>query len=85
MNTSTLPPDLALFVEQAVASGRFRDVADVIRAGVAMLQRSEAARAELLSSVVAAEAEGDRDGYFSLDRIEAEMRAAIRSTAHPDA
>jgi antitoxin ParD1/3/4 len=85
MDTDTLPPDLARFADEAVAAGRFRDVADVIRTGVAMLQRSEAARAHLLASVVAAEAEGDRDGYFSLDQIEAEMRAAIRSAAHPDA
>jgi putative addiction module CopG family antidote len=44
MNTDSLPPDLARFADEAVAAGRFRDVADVIRTGVAMLQRSEAAR-----------------------------------------
>ncbi len=85
MSIITLPADLERFADEAVAAGRFRDVGEVIRAGFTMLQRSESARAELLASVIAAESEGDRDGYFSLDQIEVEMRAAIQSAAHPDA
>ncbi len=34
-------------------------------AGLSLLQRQEAARAELLASVLSAKEEGDRDGYLS--------------------
>jgi len=83
MDAVTLPPELEEFAAEAVASGRYRDVSEVVRAGVGLLRRLDAARAELLASVIAAEAEGDRDGYLSIDQVEAEMQAAIRSAARP--
>jgi len=50
MNAATLPPDLERFADEAVAQGRFRDVADVVRAGVGLHQRFEEQRAALLAS-----------------------------------
>ncbi len=37
-----LPPDLKFFADETVASGRYRDVAEVMWAGVALLRRTEA-------------------------------------------
>ena len=80
MNAITLPPDLEQYAEEAVASGRFRDLTEVVRAGINMLRRAETARAALLASVLAAEEEGDRDGYVTsdelLERVEARLGRA---------
>lgn len=77
-----LTPELERFVTEAVAAGRYRDVAEVVQAGVSLLQRQEVARAELLASVLAAQEEGDRDGYLTGDEVAARVRASIarRST-----
>jgi putative addiction module CopG family antidote len=83
MDHVTLPPELERFAAEAIAAGRYRDMDELLRTGVGLLQRAETARAALLASVLAAEEEGDRDGYLSLDQVEVEMRAAIRAAAHP--
>ncbi len=77
MDTVTLPPELERFAEEAVAAGRFRDVSDVVAAGVSLLQRQEQARAELLASVLAAKEESDRQGYLTGDEVAARVRATI--------
>ena len=84
MDDVTLPPELEQFAQQAVATGRFRDISEVVAAGVSLLQRQEQARAELLASVVAAEEEADRDGYFTADEMIARVEARLdqrRNTA----
>ena len=80
-----LTPELERFATEAVAAGRYRDVAEVVQAGVSLLQRQEAARADLLASVLAAQEEADRDGCVSLDAVELEMRAVIRAAARQNA
>ena len=77
MDTVTLPPELEQFAEQAVATGRFRNVSEVVAAGVSLLQRQEQARAELLASVLAAKEESDRQGYLTGDEVAARVRATI--------
>ena len=77
MDDVTLPPELERFAEEAVATGRFRDVSEVVAAGVSLLQRQEQARAELLASVLAAEEEADRDGYFTADEMIARVEARL--------
>jgi Arc/MetJ-type ribon-helix-helix transcriptional regulator len=52
-------------------------VGEVVRAGLALLQRAEAQRAELLASVIAAEDEGERQGYLTGDEVAARVRAVI--------
>jgi len=42
MDTFVLPPDPKLFANEAVASERYRDVAELVRAGVALPRRTEA-------------------------------------------
>ena len=77
MTTVTLPPQLERFATEAVATGRYRDVSEVVAAGLSLLQRQEQARAELLASVVAAEEEADRDGYFTADEMIARVEARL--------
>ena len=51
-----LTPDQEAFVRDAIASGRLRAVEDAIREAMALWERRERARAEILASVDAAEA-----------------------------
>lgn len=51
-----LTPDQKAFVHDAIASGRLRGVEDAIREAMALWERRERARAEILASVDAAEA-----------------------------
>jgi len=77
MDQVTLTPELEQFATEAVAAGRYRDVGAVVQAGVELLRQHDAARAALLESVLAAQAEGDRDGYLTADEVAARVRATI--------
>jgi putative addiction module CopG family antidote len=83
MTSATLPPELERFATEAVAQGRYRDRDALIEAGVSLLQRLEAERGQVIESVLAAQAEGDRDGYLTAEDVVArvEARIARRSTA----
>ena len=77
MNVVKLPPELESFAAGAFASGRYRDVAEVLAAGVRLLQRQEEARAAFVTSLEEAEAEGEQLGFCTLEDIDAEMRGII--------
>jgi putative addiction module CopG family antidote len=77
MDTITLPPELEQFATEAVAAGRYRDVSDLVAAGLSLLQRQEQARAVFARSLEAAEAESERDGWHSLDDVLADIDAII--------
>jgi putative addiction module CopG family antidote len=77
MDTVTLPPELERFAEEAVAAGRYRNLSELVAAGVSLLQRQEQARAELLASVLAAQDEADRVGYLTADEVAAHVRQTI--------
>jgi antitoxin ParD1/3/4 len=77
MDGIILPPDLEQFVAEAVATGDYRDPADVVAAGVRLLREQRAARAAFLRSLEEAEAEADRDGWLSLDEVMADADAII--------
>jgi len=77
MATVTLPPELEQFATEAIAAGRYRDVSEVIRAGVSLLKRQEQARSELLASVLAAKEESERDGYLTGDEVAERVRTTI--------
>ena len=79
MPNVSLTPELERFAEQAVTSGRYRDVPEVISAAVRLLQRAEAERASLIQSLEQAEAEGERDGFHSMEDVEREMDAIIEA------
>ncbi len=85
MDGIALPPDLEQFAAQEVAAGRYRDMDEVVRAGVGLLRQRTAAKAELLASVLAAQDEGDRAGYLTGDEVAAHVRATIARRAGPAA
>lgn len=75
----TLSPELERFAEEVVASGRYRDVSEVVSAGVSLLQRQEEARAAFIKSLEEAEAKAERDGWHSLEDVLAEADEIIAS------
>jgi putative addiction module CopG family antidote len=81
MDTVTLPPELEQFAAEAVSTGRYRDLSDVVMAGMRLLQREEAELAAFADSLEAARAEADRDGWVSLDEMTAEMDRIIAELA----
>lgn len=81
MDGAALPPDLEQFAADAVASGRYRDVGEVVAAGVGLLRRTETQRADLLASVLAAEAQGERDGFLTLDEVMLDADTLIEEMA----
>jgi len=81
MDDVTLPPELERFAAEAVAAGRYRDVSDVVRAGLSLLQRAEVEVAEFAASLEEARAEGERDGFLTAEQVEQRVRAAIEDAA----
>lgn len=77
MDDVSLPPELERFAEEAVAAGRYRDLSDALAAGLRLLQRQEQARADFVASLDAAIAEGERDGFLTIEQVERDMDAAI--------
>ncbi len=77
MDTVTLPPDLERFAADAIAAGRYRDLSEVVAAGVSLLRRAEAERAAFVRSLEEAESEADREGWHSLDDVMAEADQII--------
>jgi putative addiction module CopG family antidote len=77
MDDMILPPELKRFAADAVAAGRYRDMAEVVAAGISLLKRQETARTAFIASVDDALAEGERDGFFSIEEVERDMDAAI--------
>ncbi len=84
MSLVTLPPDLAQFANDVVAKGQFRDLTDVVNAGVSLLRRLDQQRADLRASVTEAQQEADRDGYLTSDDLRSHVEAQLaRSTTGP--
>lgn len=77
MKAVTLPPELEHFASEAVAAGHYRDLAEVVAAGVSLLRRAERERASFLRSLEEAEAEADREGWHSLEDVMAEAEQII--------
>ena len=81
MPNVSLTPELERFAESCVRSGRFGSVSEVTRAALRLLQDAEARRTALLASLQEAEAEGEREGFLTLDEVAAEVRSAIDGAA----
>ena len=81
MDGVVLPPDLEQFAAEEVAAGRYRDLDEVVRAGVGLLRQRSQAKAELLASILAAQAEGDSVGYLTADEVAGHVRETIRRRA----
>jgi antitoxin ParD1/3/4 len=82
METVTLPPEPEQFVTAAVATGRYRDVSDLVATGLSLPRRQEQARAAFARSLEEAEAERERDGWHRLDDVLADMDAIIAAVEH---
>ncbi|HWX50486.1 MAG TPA: type II toxin-antitoxin system ParD family antitoxin [Roseomonas sp.] len=81
MTTVTLTPEQERFAADAVAQGRFRDVDDVVRTGFALLQQAEAELAAFVRSLEEAEAEGEREGFVTIEELERDMDAVLKAAA----
>jgi len=81
MENVTLTPELERFAIEAVAAGRYRDVSEVIQAGLSLLQRAEIEVAEFEATLEEARAEGERDGFLTAEQVEQRVRAAIKDAA----
>jgi antitoxin ParD1/3/4 len=81
MDDVTLTPELERFAAEAIATGRYRDVSEVVRAGLSLLKEAEAEVADFVASLDEAQAEGERDGFLSADEVERRVRAAIADVA----
>lgn len=77
MDSVTLPPELEQFAAEAVAAGRYRDLDAVVAAGVSLLRSQEQARAELLASVLAAQARAEQEGCLTGEEVAERIRATI--------
>jgi putative addiction module CopG family antidote len=77
MTTVTLTPEQERFAAEAVAQGRYRDVGGVVQASLDLLRRAEAERLVFITSLDEAQAEGDRNGFFTIEEVGQEMDAII--------
>lgn len=78
-----LPPELEQFATEEVAAGRYRDLDDVVRAGLSLLRQRAQARSGLLASVLAAREEGDRLGTLTGEEVAAHVRQTIARRTGP--
>lgn len=72
-----LSPALEKFAEDCVAEGRYEDVNEVVNSALHLLRDQEARRQAFVRSLEEAQAEAERDGYFTIEGVVAEMKAAI--------
>jgi len=77
MDHLSLPDDLERFAAEAVASGRYRDASDVVRAGLSLLREAEIELADFVTSLEQARIEGERDGFLAAGEVERRVRDAI--------
>ena len=72
-----LPPDLEAFTRACVASGRYSDTNDVVRAALKHLQKAEFQTAAFVGMLDETEAEAARHGTHAIDDVLAEVDAII--------
>jgi antitoxin ParD1/3/4 len=72
-----LTAELEGFARACVASGRYNNVSEVVRAALRLLQEDEEKRAAFLRSLEEAEAEAERDGWVTAEEVLAEMDEII--------
>jgi len=74
-----LTPELERFAQACVASGRFNSVSEVVRSALRLLQDIEAHRIAFVDSLEEARAEGLASGLATIDEVEADVRAAMKT------
>lgn len=73
-----LTAELERFAQSCVETGRFNNVSEVVRSALRLLQDQEEARAAFVRSLEEAVAEGERDGFISIEEVERQVRATIK-------
>lgn len=73
----SLTPDLEGFAERCVASGRYGNVSEVMRAALRLLEQQAARRTAFTAMLERVEREGDDQGWTSADELDAELGEAI--------
>jgi antitoxin ParD1/3/4 len=77
MPNVSLTPELESFAERCVATGRYGNVSEVMRAALRLLQDQEEKRAAFTRMLEAAEREADETGWFEVEQVADEMDAII--------
>lgn len=77
MPNVSLTPELEGFAEQCVASGRYGNVSEVMRAALRLLQEQEAKREAFTRMLEQADREADEQGCFEIDQVAEEMDRII--------
>jgi antitoxin ParD1/3/4 len=83
MPNVSLTPELERFAETCVQSGRYNSVSEVTRAGLRLLQQVEQQRREFLAMLDAAEAEGEREGFLSVEEVMQDLDKVIEAASRP--
>jgi len=79
MPNVSLTPELEGFAERCVASGRYGNVSEVMRAALRLLEQQEARRAAFTEMLDRAEREADEKGWLTADEVDAELGEVIAS------
>jgi len=79
MPNVSLTPELEGFAERCVASGRYGNVSEVMRAALRLLEQQEARRAAFTEMLDRTEREADEKGWLTADEVDAELGEVIAS------
>lgn len=77
MPNVSLTPELEGFAERCVASGRYGNVSEVMRAALRLLEQQEARRAAFTEMLDRTEREADERGWLTADEVDAELGEVI--------
>lgn len=76
MPNVSLTPELEGFAEGCVASGRYGNVSEVMRAALRLLRDQKERQRAFVTSLDRARAEAEASGYLELETVMAEFDAA---------
>lgn len=85
MTELTLTPELEQFAENCVRSGRYDSVHQVAEAAMRLLRTAEAERAAFIATLEDAEADGETNGFLTIEDVERRMDAMIEAVARDTA
>ncbi len=77
MPNVSLTPELEGFAERCVASGRYGNVSEVMRAALRLLEQQEARRVAFTEMLQRVEHEADEKGWLSADEVDTELGEVI--------
>lgn len=77
MPNVSLTPELEGFAERCVASGRYGNVSEVMRAALRLLEQQEARRVAFTAMLERVEREADEKGWLSAEEVDAELGEVI--------